>query len=139
MAANGRANVRACLCGRVAPCTRPNCTACIQPEHVRVHMYKLIFYTRYRNRFVSYTQWVRFISTNSPSACSRGGGLQILASRVPMGDAFAFRAVDALCSRPVAETDEYFFQQQKLFLKFTHESKHYRLPSVPQAVQELTD
>lgn len=50
------------MCVRLEQCTHTNCTVCIKCEHVCVHMYKLIFYTRYCNRFVLYTQWVCFIS-----------------------------------------------------------------------------
>ena len=56
--------VRACvfMCVRLEQCTHTNCTVCIKCEHVCIHMYKLIFYTRYCNRFVLYMQWVCFIS-----------------------------------------------------------------------------
>lgn len=59
-------DTRACvcvfMCVRLEQCTHTNCTVCIKCEHVCIHMYKLIFYTRYCNRFVLYMQWVCFIS-----------------------------------------------------------------------------
>lgn len=64
MQPNGHLYVCVCLCGRLEPCTHTNCTVCIKCEHVCKHMYKLIFYTRYCNRFVLYMQLVRFISTD---------------------------------------------------------------------------
>lgn len=40
--------VRACvlMCVRLEQCTHTNCTVCIKCEHVCIHMYKLIFYTK---------------------------------------------------------------------------------------------
>lgn len=58
------------VCVRLEQCTHTNCTVCIKCEHVCVHMYKLIFYTRYCNHFVLYMQWVCFISI-VPSAFIR--------------------------------------------------------------------
>lgn len=65
-----------CVCARVClcvldleQCTHTNCTVCIKCEHVCIHMYKLIFYTRYCNRFVMYMQWVSFISIVSSGVC----------------------------------------------------------------------